>query len=192
MHKHTHALSQSVVFAETLAYMHCERAWALCDCELLSVALVPSLHAKGLVNYLPKRTESSGGKRRWGRRPCFWGNLEFATFTWVTIHSRSNSRLADVMFFFSSFLPSFFFLSLCLNHSGSPCTSHHFNYEKLELLKALVSACVCVFLVVTSEFWLRVCVCVCVALHLIQQIQRCGNRLLLWSRKKRCCFGVLG
>lgn len=54
---------------------------------------------QGTRQLSPQTHPVLGGKRRWGRRPCFWGNLEFATFSWVTIHSRSNSRLADVMFF---------------------------------------------------------------------------------------------
>lgn len=53
---------------------------ALCGCESLSVALVLSLHARGLVNYLPKRTQSSGGKGGEGDVPVFEG-------TWSLQHS---------------------------------------------------------------------------------------------------------
>lgn len=53
------------------------------------------------------------GKVRWRRHPCFWGKLEFATLSWVTIHSRFNSRLTDVMFSLSySFTLSLSFLLL--------------------------------------------------------------------------------
>lgn len=158
-HPRTHTRTHIDTLSSSQLFWHTHRvSRALCGCESLSVVLVLSLHARGLVNYLPKRTQSSGGKRRWGRRPCFWGNLEFATFSWVTIHSRSNSRLADVMLSPPSLSIS---VILCLTLFCSPCTSYHSNFEKLELLKALVNVCV------LGGFWVcclcshaHVCVCV--------------------------------
>lgn len=149
-HKHTHTLFQSVVFAiHTLSEP--SFVWLrVAECGARSLAA-----CQGTRQLSPQTHPVLEGKRRWGRRPCFWGNLEFATFSWVTIHSRSNSRLAYVMFFFSLSL-SFFF---CLTLFFSPCTSYHSNFEKLELLKALVNVCVftvCLYLLT------QVCVWVCV------------------------------
>ena len=140
---------------------------------------------QGTRQLSPQTHPVLGGKRRWGRRPCFWGNLEFATFSWVTIHSRSNSRLADVMF--SSLSPSLspslslsISLFLCLTLSCFPCTSYHSQLWEVGAPKGF-SRCVCVLggFRVDSEcvFMLaRSCVCVCVCVFWIK-----GCMLTVWS-----------
>lgn len=81
--QHAHTLFQSVV----LPYTH----WvsqALCGCESLSVALALLLHARGLVNYLPKRTQSSGGKGGEGDVPVFEGTWSLQhSVEWQYIHA---------------------------------------------------------------------------------------------------------
>lgn len=61
---------------------------ALCGCELLSVVLILSLHARGLVNYLPKRTQSSGGKGGEGDVPVFEATWSLQhSVEWQYIHA---------------------------------------------------------------------------------------------------------
>lgn len=151
-HTHKHPLFQSVVLAYTPSEPSFVWLW-VAECGARSLAA-----CQGTRQLSPQTHPVLGGKRRWGRRPCFWGNLEFATFSWVTIHSRSNSRLADVMLFSPSlclrhplshsFLLSLYFLSFQLWEVGAP--------------KGF-SECVC-FRWILSVLFMLACVCVCFGL----------------------------
>lgn len=172
-HFHTsiHALTnirtlpfQFVVSPYTLTYAHWGSfVWLwVAECGARSLTA-----CQGTRQLSPQTHPVLRGKRQWGKRPCFWGNLEFATFSWVTIHSRSNSRLANVMFFsISPSLPlSPFLFFLCLTLFCSPCSSYHSNFEKLDLLKALVSVCSVWFWVDFERLFMIACLRVCVCLH---------------------------